>query len=103
MPQYKTYIPNQFNYVTDATTGLRVRFGQRDGKYVDDAEIVVDGFNLAEGVGWQNIKESYAPVVGNRYRIGVRIEAFVIDVETNGTFSGTENNDWENLQESKIE
>lgn len=47
-----TYFP----YITDSGTGLRSRFGWRDGNPVWDAEVTVDGFDAGtEDVNWQNV------------------------------------------------
>jgi hypothetical protein len=37
--------------------GGRIRFGVRNGNWVDDIELSVGGFLLAEGVGWKNVGE----------------------------------------------
>jgi len=101
MAQYRDYIEGQYDYVTDAVTGMKVRFGQRSDNYVEDAELLVGGFLLAENVGWKNLTSKTTITVGDKFRIGARDTAYVIDVETNGTFLGTEDVDWEELQESK--
>ena len=103
MLQYKEYIEGAYSYVPDTITGLRARWGQRSDKYVEDVELALGGFSLAENTGWVNLNEKYAPTVGSKYRLGVRSDAYVIDVETNGSFTGTENTDWENIQEIKPE
>jgi hypothetical protein len=45
--QYLTY--------TDPDTGLLVREGARDGKFVTDVELTVTGFNGTENIDWENI------------------------------------------------
>jgi len=35
--------------------GLNRRIGVRDGRFVQDIELVKDGFGQLEGIGWTNI------------------------------------------------
>ena len=55
--QNEAYFSNT-NYITydnPDIQGLNFRKGVRDGRYVRDVEIVVNGFSQAEGIGWVNI------------------------------------------------
>lgn len=48
--------PDGYVYLPNATTGLRVRLGQRTGfVWAVDQELTVGGFSGAEGVGWENV------------------------------------------------
>jgi len=53
---------------TNPLTGLRSRHGIRDGYQVVDEESQIGGFDLAEGVGWDNVESvfiSWTPLVRN--------------------------------------
>lgn len=91
MAQYVTYTNNQYRYHTDPDTLLLCRTGQRDHLFVEDAELVANGFALAENTGWENIlSHETVAGVGMRFREGVRSNEYVIDVETSS-------NVWENI------
>ena len=46
----------QYQVYTDPVTGIKIRDGIRDGKYVIDKELVVGGFvSGVEGTDWENI------------------------------------------------
>jgi hypothetical protein len=45
----------QYSIYTDPLTGLKIRDGVRDGKYIIDKELIVGGFFAGEGFGWENI------------------------------------------------
>lgn len=97
MPQYIKYKNNQYSSRTDLTSGLKWRFGRRSDAFVNDIELVVNGFSLAENTGWENVSSNYGPVMGEKIREGVRSANYVLDGEINTTgFDGTINVDWEN-------
>jgi hypothetical protein len=48
-------IAGQYIVFTDPVSGLKSRFGARDENPVFDRELILGGFSLAEGIGWQNV------------------------------------------------
>lgn len=96
--QYVKYANGQYSYRTDPVSGLKWRFGRRNDAFVNDYEIVVGGFALAETVGWINSSYSFAPIMWTHVRLGARGTNYVLDSEImQPGFNGTENIHWENL------
>jgi len=97
MAQYKTYADGEYKYWTDPDTRLNVRTGQRSHRFVEDVELITNGFTLAEGTGWINTG-GQATVAGEgmMFREGARDGYYVIDVElaVGGFVTDIENTTW---------
>jgi hypothetical protein len=74
--QYKYLSEGQYMIIPAETVGgIRTRFGQRSGQFVNDAELSVGGFSLAENVGWENLQTYEDTIItGGRTRIGILSE-----------------------------
>lgn len=78
MAQYWTYNEGNYRYFT-LSDGTKCRRGMRDGQLVEDWELEVGGFSLAENVGWDNVSANYGPDTFTSFREGVRDCKYVID------------------------